>query len=319
MKWKTRITEMLGIRYPIIQGAYAGFGTSKIAVPVSEAGGLGIITASALKTPKALRADIRRAKTLTDKPIGVNLSIGICPEIDEMREVAIEEGISVVETAAYKATDHGKRLKEAGVKWIHKVATVNHAVIAEKQGVDAVVIVGLEGVGFKSVDQLPTLTSITWAAKKIKIPIIAAGGIGDARGFLAALVMGAEGVYMGTAFMGTKECPITKRHKQFLVDTAPNDPKIIRKVLTPPDPGMLEKVMKQKGNIPHDEWRIKLERVLLKEDPDREQSFEPEEVLRAAPASLAVSAIDKIVDVKALINGIVKGAEEILNRDVFSS
>ncbi len=133
MKWKTRITEMLGIRYPIIQGAYAGFGTSKIAVPVSEAGGLGIITAGALKTPKALRADIRRAKTLTDKPIGVNLSIGICPEIDEMREVAIEEGISVVETAAYKATDHGKRLKEAGVKWIHKVATVNHAIIAEKQ------------------------------------------------------------------------------------------------------------------------------------------------------------------------------------------
>jgi nitronate monooxygenase len=319
MKWKTRITEMLGIRYPIIQGAYARFGTSKIAVPVSEAGGLGIITASALKTPEALREDIRRAKTLTDKPIGVNLSVGICPEIDEMREVAIEEGISVVETAAYKATDHGKRLKEAGVKWIHKVATVKHAIIAEKQGVDAVVIVGLEGVGFKSVDQLPTLTSITWAVKKIKIPIIAAGGIGDARGFLAALVMGAEGVYMGTAFMGTKECPITKRHKQFLVDTAPNDPKMIRQVLAPPDPGMLEKVMKQKGNIPHDEWRTKLERVLLKEDPDREQSFEPEEVLRAAPASLAVSAIDKIVDVKDLINGIVKGAEEILNSDVFSS
>lgn len=310
---------MLSIRYPIIQGAYAGFGTSKIAVPVSEAGGLGIITAGAFKTPKALREDIRKAKTLTDKPIGVNLSVGICPEIDEMREVAIEEGISVVETAAYKATDHGKRLKEAGVKWIHKVATVNHAIIAEKQGVDAVVIVGLEGVGFKSVDQLPTLTSITWAAKKIKIPIIAAGGIGDARGFLAALVMGAEGIYMGTAFMGTRECPITLRHKQFLVDTAPNDPKLIKKVLTPPDSAILKKVMKQRGSIPHDQWRTKLERVLLKEDPDREQSFEPEEVLRAAPASLAVGAIDKIVDVKDLINGIVNGAEEILNRDVFAN
>lgn len=107
MKWETRLTEMLGIRYPIIQGAYAGFGTSKIAVPVSEAGGLGIITAGALKTPEALRKDIRRAKASTNKPIGVNLSVGICPKIDEMREVAIEEGISVVETAAYKATDHG--------------------------------------------------------------------------------------------------------------------------------------------------------------------------------------------------------------------
>ena len=317
MKWKTRITEMLGIRYPIIQGAYAGFGTSKIAVPVAEAGGLGIITAGALKTPEALREDIRRAKALTDKPIGVNLSVGICPKIDEMREVAIDEGISVVETAAYKASDHGKRLKEAGVKWIHKVATVNHAIIAEKQGVDAVVIVGLEGVGFKSVDQMPTLTSITWAAKRIKIPIIAAGGIGDARSFLAALAMGAEAVYMGTAFMATKECPITKRHKQFLVDTAPNNPKLIRKVLSPPDPGQLEKVMRQRGKIPDDSWRTKLEMVLLKEDPEQGQSFESAEVLRAAPASLAVSAIDKIVDVKDLINGIVKGAEEILNGNVF--
>ena len=122
---------------------------------------------------------------------------------------------------------------------------------------------------------------------------------------------------MGTAFMATKECPITKRHKQFLVDTAPNNPKLIRKVLTPPDPGQLEKVMKQKGKIPHDSWRTKLEMVLLKEDPEQEQSFESVEVLRAAPASLAVSAIDKIVDVKDLINGIVKGAEEILNSDVF--
>jgi NAD(P)H-dependent flavin oxidoreductase YrpB (nitropropane dioxygenase family) len=211
MKWKTRITEMLGIRYPIIQGAYAGFGTSKIAVPVSEAGGLGIITAGALKTPEALRKDIRRAKALTNKPIGVNLSVGICPKIDEMREVA------------------------------------------------------------------PTLTSITWAAKRIKIPIIAAGGIGDARSFLAALVMGAEGVYMGTAFMATKECPITKRHKKFLVDTAPNNPKLIRKVLSPPDPVQLEKVMKQRGKIPDDSWRTKLEMVLLKEDPEQEQSFESAE------------------------------------------
>jgi len=131
--------------------------------------------------------------------------------------------------------------------------------------------------------------------------------------------MGAEGVYMGTAFMATKECPITERHKQFLVDTAPNDPKLMRKVLTPPDPAQLRKVMKQRGKIPDDEWRIKLEMVLSKEDPEQEQSFDSEEVLRAAPGSLAVSAIDKIVNVKDLINGIIKGAEEILNGDVFSS
>nr|HID59523.1 nitronate monooxygenase [Desulfobacterales bacterium] len=319
MEWKTRLTEMFGIKYPIIQGAFGGFGTSKIAAPVSEAGGLGIITAGALNTPEELRKDIRRARSITDKPIGVNLSVGFCPRIDEMREVAIEEGVSVVETAAYKATDHGKRLKEAGVKWIHKVATVKHAIIAEQQGADAVVIVGTEGVGFKSPDQLPTLTSITWAAKQIEIPIIAAGGIGDARSFLAALAMGAEGVYMGTAFMATKECPISEHHKRYLVETRPDDHRLIRKILTPPDPKQLEKVMKERGRISHDEWMAKLEMVLLKEDPEKAKSLEPEEVLKLAPASLAVSAIDRIVTVRELIDSIIKGAEKILKSGIFSN
>ena len=320
MKWSTRVTEMLGIEYPIIQGSYGGFGTSEIAIPVSEAGGLGIITASALKTPEGLREDIQKAKSRTNKPIGVNLTVGMCPHIDEMREVAIEEGISVVETSAFRATDHGKRLKEAGVKWIHKVATVKHAIVAEKQGVDAVVIVGMEGIGFKSVEQLPTLTSITWAAKHINIPIIAAGGISDARGFLASLAMGAEAAYLGTAFMATKECPISEKHKQYLAKTEPGDPKLMKKVLSPPDPRDLEKVMKLKGKIPHNEWLMKLERVLLKEDPDHHELPEEidDEVLQLAPGSLAVSGIDEVLTVKELIDSIIQGAEELLNRGVFS-
>ena len=318
MEWKTSVTEMLGIKYPIIQGSYGGFGTSEIAAPVSEAGGLGIITAGALKTPERLREDIRKARSMTDKPIGVNLTVGMCPHIDEMREVAIEEGIPVVETSAFQATDHGKRLKEAGVKWIHKVATVKHAIVAEKQGADAVVIVGMEGIGFKSVDQLPTLTSITWAVKQIKIPVIAAGGIGDARGFLASLAMGAEAAYLGTAFMATKECPISERHKQYLVDVDPADPKLMQKVLAPPNPLDLEKVMKLRGKIPHGEWMMKLERVLLKEDPDADTSFESDEVLKLAPGSLAVSGIDKILTVKELIDSIIHGAEEILKSGVFA-
>ncbi|MBI4619414.1 MAG: nitronate monooxygenase [Desulfobacterales bacterium] len=317
MEWKTRVTEMLGIKYPIIQGSYGGFGTSAIAAPVSEAGGLGIITAGALKTPERLREDIRKARSMTNKPICVNLTVGMCPHIDEMREVAIEEGIPVVETSAFQATDHGKRLKEAGVKWIHKVATVKHAIVAEKQGADAVVIVGMEGVGFKSVDQLPTLTSITWAVKQIKIPVIAAGGIGDARGFLASLAMGAEAAYMGTAFMATKECPITEHHKQYLVDVDPSDPKLMKKILAPPNPLDMEKVMKLRGKIPHGEWMMKLERVLLKEDPDADTSFESDEVLKLAPGSLAVSGIDKILTVKELIDSIINGAEEILKSGVF--
>ncbi|MDY6855708.1 MAG: nitronate monooxygenase [Thermodesulfobacteriota bacterium] len=321
MEWKTKITEMLGIEYPIIQGSYGGFGTSEIAAPVSEAGGLGMITASALKTPEGLRDDIKKARSKTDKPICVNLTVGMCPHIDEMREVAIDEGIPVVETSAFQATDHGKLLKKAGVKWIHKVATVKHAIVAERQGADAIVIVGMEGIGFKSVDQLPTLTSITWAAKQIKTPLIAAGGIGDARGFLASLAMGAEAAYLGTAFMCTKECPIPNRHKQFLADVAPSDPKIMKKVLSPPDPKDLEKVMKLKGKIPHSEWLMKLERVLLKEDPDYHELPEEinEEVLMLAPGSLAVSGLDQVLTAKELIDSIIQGAEEILQKGVFAN
>lgn len=318
MEWRTRITEMLGIKYPIIQGAYGGFGSSAIAAPVSEAGGLGIITAGALKTPEKLREDIRRARTMTDKPIGVNLSVGMCPQIDEMREVVIEERIPVVETAVFRADDHGKRLQAAGIKWIHKVATIDHAIVAAKQGVDAVVIVGLEGTGFKSVKQVPTMLTLALALKQIQIPVIAAGCIGDGRTFLAALSMGAEAVYIGTAFMATKECPIPDKHKQMLIDIDMNDPKVKDRALVPPKPEEVDRVMKLRGKIPEGEWLKKLERVLVKESPDEaSEELDTEEVLRIAPGSLAVAFINRIMTVKEFIDGIIAEAEETLKTRKF--
>ena len=322
MEWKTRVTEILGSKYPIIQGAYGGFGTSAIAAPVSEAGGFGIITASALRTPEGLREDIKRARSMTDKPFGINLSIGLCPQIDEMREVAIEEGIPVIFTAAYRADDHGKRIHEAGLKWIHKVATVHHAVAAERQGADAVVIVGLEGTGFKNITQLPTLITITKAVRLLNIPVIAAGGIGDARGFLGALGMGAQGSYMGTAFMATVECPISDRYKQALVEGEPWDPKIRDRALAPPTIEEYEKVMKEKGSMPIGQWLGKLEMVLLKESPDIAidwekafQEWDPEVALRIGGGSLAVGVIDKVKSVRELIEDIIQGAEQILSAE----
>ena len=155
--WKTRITEMFGIKYPIIGGAYGEFGTSAIAVPISEAGGLGTIAASALRTPEKLREDIRKARDLTDKPLALTISIQMNPDVEGMLKVAIEERIPVIETGGFKADEMGKKIKDAGLKWVHKVAAVKHALAAEKQGVDAVHILTLEGIGFKSVEQLPTL------------------------------------------------------------------------------------------------------------------------------------------------------------------
>lgn len=302
MEWKTKVTEMCGCKYPIIQGAYGGFGTAAIAVPVSEAGGLGIITAGALRTPERLREEIRRAKSLTDKPFAVNLTVGICPQIDEMREVVIDEGVKVVFTAAYNAERHGKRLKEAGVTWIHKVATLKHAMAAERHGVDGVVIVGIEGAGHKSPIQISTLANMTMASRMLKIPVIAAGGIGDARGFLGALAMGAEGVYMGTAFMATKECPISDRYKQTLVEGDPYDPKFRDRAFAPPDPERLERLRRGTGEetAPPREWS------LTYQDP------KDAEELRISGGSLAVGVIDRVKSCKELIDDIINEAEQML-------
>lgn len=317
--WKTRITEMLGIRYPIIEGGFGSFGTSALAVPVSEAGGLGMITATALRTPEGLRQDIRRARSLTDKPFGVNLTIMTCPDIDKMCQVVIEEDIPVVETASYRSDTYGKRLQAAGIKWIHKVATVKHALAAEQHGVDAVVIVGLEGAGFKSTLQLPTLVSIPWAVRQLKIPVIAAGGIGDARGFMAALAMGAEAVYLGTAFMATKECPISERHKQSMAEADPTESKYRERCLATPKPEELARVMAERESLPEAQWLLRLERVMLKDSPDMPDltgddltdDAIQEEILRSLPGSLAVAVIDRVVSVRDLIETMISEAEEI--------
>jgi len=317
MNWKTRVTELLGSKYPIIQGAFGGFGTSVLAAPVSEAGGFGIITASAWRTPERLREDIKKARSMTDRPFGVNLSVGLCPQIDDMREVSIEERVPVIFTSAYRADNHGKRIQEAGLKWVHKVATVQHALAAERQGADAVVIVGLEGTAFKSVFQLPTLISITTAVRQLKVPLIAAGGIGDARGLLAALSMGAGGIYMGTRFLATEECPVSERFKQQLVEAQPWDREYRERALTPPTPEDYEKIMGKRGDMPMDQWLQHLEQVMFGQselgDIDWESEWDLDVILKIAGGSLAVGVIDRVMSVKELIDTIIGDAERMLS------
>ncbi|MBE0480854.1 MAG: nitronate monooxygenase [Dehalococcoidia bacterium] len=296
MEWKTRVTDMLGCRYPIIQGAFGGFGRSVLAAPVSEAGGFGIITATALNTPVKLRNDIRKARSMTDRPFGVNLSLIGHPRINELRETAIEEKVAAIFTSAYNAQEHGKRIREAGIPWIHKAGTVRHAQAAERHGADAVVIVGIEGEGEKAALHLSTLTTISMATRIMKIPVIAAGGIGCGRAFLAALAMGAEGVYMGTAFMATKECPIAERHKLALVNASPWDPEVRDRVFAPPPPGLDELTRKQEV------WQLV-------------GNARPENVRRPMPVmggSMAVGAIDRVVSVRELIERIISEAEALL-------
>jgi enoyl-[acyl-carrier protein] reductase II len=165
----------------------------------------------------------------------------------------------------------------------------------------------MEGIGFKHVSQLPTLISVTWAVEQMKIPVIAAGGIGNGRTVAAALGMGAEGICMGTMFVATDECPVGKRHKQSLVDAKPSDPLFRNQALNPPDMSVFEEVMKDRRNMPIEEWLKRLEKVMLQQSPDK-----PYKAQEMAGGSLAVGFIKGIVPVKELIDTIVSNTEAIL-------
>ena len=315
MKWKTGLTELLNCDYPILQGALSRIGNWKFAAAVSETGAHGCLTAAVSMTPEKLREDIRRCKDATDKDFSVNITVGMCPHIDEMLDVCLDEGIEVIETAVFTADEYGKRIKDAGRKWIHKTATLKHALHAQKQGADALILVGLEGIGFKNVLQLPTMTTIAWAARNIKIPIIAAGGIGDARTFLGALALGAEGVMMGTAFMATKECPISDRFKEKMVNAFPDNPHLRNRVLAPPNPDDYEAVMKKRGEMPLPNWLTALERVMLKHD-DWEiapEMWNEDYDRLSSMMSFGVTYVDYIPTVKEFVDNIIEGADSIIS------
>lgn len=243
MIWKTRITDMTRTRYPIVMGAFALIGRAEFAAAFSNAGGFGIITALNFKTNEDFKAELEKMHPLTDKPWGVNFSI-MPPYLIEQRggkgrseesyleflETAIDAGVKVCTTSAYQAPKIGKRLHEAGCYWFHKCTTMGHAQSAEKLGADAVTIVGLEGTGFKNPFQNTTLINITMAKKLLNIPTIAAGGVGDARGFLACLAMGAEAVCFGSAIIPTKECTASEFWKKKIIKQDIFDEKFYKKI-----------------------------------------------------------------------------------------
>ena len=220
MALKTRITELLGIEHPIAQGGMQWVGRAELAAAVSEAGGLGIITALTQPTPDDLRREIEKAQKLTSKPFGVNLTILPAitpPPYAEYRQAIIDSGVKIVETAGYKPQEHVDHFKAHGIKVLHKCTAVRHALSAERMGVDAISIDGFECAGHPGEDDVPGLILIPAAADKVKIPMIASGGIGDARGLVAALALGADGINMGTRFMCTKESPIHQKVKEQIV------------------------------------------------------------------------------------------------------
>jgi nitronate monooxygenase len=227
---KTRFTEEFGIEHPIVQGGMMWVGRAELAAAVSAAGGLGIITGLTQPTPEDLAKEIARAREMTDKPFGINLTLTLSinpPPYEEYRQAIIDSGVTIVETAGSNPQVHVEHFKQHGIKVIHKCTSVRHALKAQSLGVDAVSIDGFECAGHPGEDDVPGLVLIPAAADKLTVPILASGGFADGRGLAAALALGADGINMGTRFMCTVESPIHQRIKEQIVEASELDTQLI--------------------------------------------------------------------------------------------
>jgi NADH:quinone reductase (non-electrogenic) len=236
MEWKTRITELLNIRFPIIQGGLAYLAYSELAAAVSNAGGLGQITAMSLSEPEQLRTEIRKVKQLTNNPFGVNFAIGQHGRpFADFLQVAIEEEVPVVSMTGGNPAPIFEQLKGTQIKTLVLVAARRQAMKAEELGADAVMVVGQEGGGHLGRDDVGTLVLVPQVVDAVSIPVIASGGIGDGRGLMAALSLGAEGIEMGTRFIATKECVhANELYKKSLVEGNESGTVVIKRTLGTP-------------------------------------------------------------------------------------
>lgn len=230
MALRTRFTELVGIDVPVMQGGMQWVGRAQLAAAVSNAGGLGTISALTHATPEGLIAEIARMKDLTDKPFAVNLTI--LPSISpppyaEYRDAIITSGVSVVETAGSNPGEHLAHFHDAGLKVVHKCTSVRHAVKAQDLGVDAVSIDGFEAAGHPGEDDIPNLILIAATAARLEIPFVGCGGFVDGRGLVAALALGADGVSMGTRLMCTAESPVHQAVKERIVANDERDTQLI--------------------------------------------------------------------------------------------
>ncbi|WP_229052460.1 nitronate monooxygenase family protein [Aeromicrobium sp. Leaf350] len=231
----TPFTTAFGIEHPIVQGGMQWVGRAELAASVSQAGGLGMITALTQPNPRALADEIKKAQAITDKPLGVNLTILPTitpPPYDEFRAVIVDSGIKIVETAGANPEPHMAQFKEHGIKVIHKCTSVAHALKAQAVGVDSVSIDGFECAGHPGEKDVPGLVLIPAATRRLDIPVIASGGFADGRGLAAALVLGAHGVNMGTRFMCTLESPIHHAIKERIVSSSEDDTELIFRQLS---------------------------------------------------------------------------------------
>jgi NADH:quinone reductase (non-electrogenic) len=314
---KTAITEMFGIRHPIIQGGMHYVGFAELASAVSNAGGLGIITGLTQKTPELLRKEIARCRDMTDQRFGVNLTFLptlSSPPYSEYIAAIIEGGVGIVETAGRSPEQYMAALKAAGIKVIHKCTSVRHSLKAERIGCDAVSVDGFECGGHPGEDDVPNMILLPRAADELNIPFVASGGMADARSLVAALAMGAAGMNMGTRFIATKEATVHENVKKAMVAATELDTRLVmrplrntERVLKNASIDRLLEIEREKGaslqfSDIHDQVAGVYPRIMIEGDMDA----------GAWSCGMVVGLIRDIPSVKELIDRIMAEADRLI-------
>jgi len=315
--FETRITEMFAIKYPILQGTMQWLSTAPLVAAVSEAGGLGILASAMFSTKEELREEIRKTKSLTSKPFAVNINLfpTMRPvDLEGYIDTALEEGVNIIETSGRSPQPYVERIKQGDVKLMHKVARARDARTAERTGCDAVTIVGFEGAGHPGMDDVPTMVHVPVTVDSVSIPVIAAGGIGDARGFVAALALGAEGVCLGTRFMASHECPVHPKFKEWMLSAQQTDTMIIERSIMNAARVVKNEVAQQVLEM--ENRGATLEELLPVISGERGRQVFDEGDLSAGTAACGevVGLIHEVLSVREVIEGIISGAKAIIER-----
>ena len=321
---RTRITESLGIEFPVVQGGMQWVGIAEMASAVSNAGGLGILTGLTQPSPKDLVNEIERCREMTDKPFAVNLTI--LPTIkpvpyQEYAQAIVDSGIKIVETAGRNPEPFLPLFKSAGIQVIHKCTSIRHALKAEKIGCDMVSVDGFECAGHPGEDDVTNMILLPLAAQRLKIPFLASGGLGDGKGLAAALAMGADGINMGTRFMVTQEAPIHENVRQKMVEATELDTSLIYRTLSNTARVFKNSVAEQVIEVESKPGDTQFEDIQsLVQGAKGRELFDTGDLDKGIwSAGMIVGLIDDIPTCNELITRIVAEAEEIIKQRLLSA
>ena len=315
--FKTRVTEMLGIEYPIIAGTLGYLSFSGLVSAVANAGGLCCLPSVYFDTKEALREEIRKTRSLTDKPFGVNINLFPTARPvsnDDYIDVCIEEGIKIIETSGRSPAPHIDKIKKAGITLMHKCARVRDAKSVERAGVDLVEIVGTECGGHPSMENVGTLILVPQAVDTVSIPVIGGGGFADARGFVACMALGAEGVLMGTRFMITKECLLHNNYRQAFMDAGETSTEIIQRSIGNPSRVLRTKLAEEV--IEAEKQGADLEKLmpLIRGERSRAAMDIGDVDSSIIACGEVVGLIHNVPTVQEVFDSIIEGAKEIYKK-----